>query len=95
MGAGSPDAGRSLDRHLRGGPEGISFSSKQLVAAERAFVRTVICWDISGARMGVGDCGMAVMVVVSVASFSAKHWIWLSNPLNVFVRVSMICCVAV
>ena len=38
---------------------------------------------------------MAVMAVVSVASFSAKHWIWLSNPLNVFVRVSMICCVAV
>ena len=35
------------------------------------------------------------MVVVSVASLSAKHWIWLSNPLNVFVRVSMICCVAV
>ena len=46
--------GRSLDKHLRGGPEGVSFSSKQLVAADRAFVRTVIYWDISGARMGVG-----------------------------------------
>ena len=46
--------GRSLDKHLRGGPEGVSFSSKHLVAADRAFVRTVIYWDISGARMGVG-----------------------------------------
>ena len=65
------------------------------MAAERAFVRTVIFWDISDARMGLGDCGMAVMVVVCVASFSAKHWNWLSSPLNVFVKVSMICCVAV
>ena len=49
-------AGHCLDKHLRGGTEGVSFSSKQLVAAKRAFVRTVICWVISGARMGVGDC---------------------------------------
>ena len=32
--------------------------------------------------MGVGDCEMAVMVVVNVASFSANHWILLSNPLK-------------
>ena len=38
---------------------------------------------------------MAVMVVVSVASFSANHWIWLSSPLYVFMRVSNICVVAV
>ena len=86
LSAGSPHAGRSLDNHLRGRPEGVNFSSKQLVTAERPFVRTVICWDISGGRMGVGNCGLAVMVVVSVATFSAKHWIWLSNALNVFVN---------
>ena len=66
--------GRSLDKHPRRGSEGVSFSFKQLVAAERAFVKTVICWVMSGARMRVGDCGIAVMIVVSLARFSAKHW---------------------
>ena len=39
------------------------------LAAEMAMVRTVICCVISGARMGLGDFGMAVLVVVNVASF--------------------------
>ena len=71
----------ALWTHTYGGG-GVSFSSKQLVAAERAFIWTVICWVISGAMMGLRYYGMAVMALVSVASFPAKHWILLSNPLN-------------
>ena len=37
LGAGSPYAGRSWDKHVRGGPEGASFSYKQLMAAEMLF----------------------------------------------------------